>query len=130
MTHYTQNSSMVPKAAAPLYCPSAQGMVPSSFHLLSKLDASGDFPPSQLAKYSGPATMANVLQNRFWEGRGSSGGCWLYTRAWVTTTLGPRGGPWLSIEPCRVSEGLTLAGEGKSESFNQGQRSKQKRKHQ
>jgi len=58
--------------------------------------------------------------------QGGLGGCHTAAgssrRHRLTTALGLSGGPWLSMEPCTVSEGLTLAVEGQSESISQGPR--------
>lgn len=75
---------MVPKVTAPplLLLLPVLGMLPSASISSPKLDASGDFLPTRLAKHSGLATMANVLQNSFWECKEGSGGlpyrCWLH----------------------------------------------------
>lgn len=129
MTHYTQNGSMVPKAAVPPFCPLPRGMFPSIYS--PKLDASGDFLPTRLAKYSGPDTMCcKTVSGNAGRARGLPHCCCSSRRHRLTTALGLSGGPWLSMEPCTVSEGLTLAVEGQSESISQGPRGRQKRKHQ
>lgn len=81
------------------YRPSAQSWgcsLPASISS-PKLDASGDFLPTRLAKYSGLATKANVLQNSFWECKEGSEGCHTAAgstnRHGLTAALGPRSGP-------------------------------------